>query len=86
MGTLSSLPLGGGPGRGRLAQRRGQRLPHPIHIPHHIVVPETHDTVAACLQPLRALCILDGLIGMPASIDLDDEALGFTEEIRNVGS
>ena len=44
-----------------------------IDVPENIIVPKAHDLKSAASEPLVAFGVVFDLLGMPATVDLDDQ-------------
>jgi len=70
--------------RGRRRRRCSEDcIPNAFDIFQHFVVPETEDPVTVINEPLIADCVAS-VIGMLATIDLDDEPFLSTDKIYDI--
>jgi hypothetical protein len=61
-------------------------LQYALHVFNDIVIPEPDDTPAVGLKPSRPPAIRIVLCGMLSAIELDDQPVIGTDEIRDEGS
>ena len=76
-------------GRGRGGGREDEILNHfqyAIDVAHHLIVPESQDTIAFQFQKTRALRVPPTFVSVLPAVDFDNDLQAMTRKIDNVAT